>query len=132
MKNRLIKNTLAALTVGGLGLVTSAAYADHDRDGYRQGDQFERQIDARQDRQMDRIRAGKRSGELTRHEFRDLMDAQREIKAMERHFLADGRLDRREYRRLDRALDRTDRMIRAEKHDQQARNHRGGHGPWYN
>lgn len=132
MKNRLIKHTLVTLAVGGLGLLTGVAHADHGRDGYRQSHQFERTIDARQERQKDRIMAGKRSGELTRHEFREIMDAHREIKAMERHFLADGRLDRREFNRLDRALDRNDRAIRSEKHDWQARNQRGGHGPWYN
>ena len=72
---------------------------------------------------MGRIIAGKRSGSLTRYEFRELMHEQRHMRAMERNFLADGNMIKREFRRMDRALDRASRNIRAEKHDQQARNH---------
>ena len=156
MKKHFIPQTLLALAVGAFGLMSSVAQAhdayddrpvparyhgdrydhDHDRgygrDAARQSHQFVREIEARQDRQMARIQDGKRSGELTRHEFRELMDTQREIRAMKTHFLADGILDSREYRRLDRALDRASQSIRAEKHDHQARNQRGGQGPWYN
>lgn len=154
MKTQLLKHTLLALAFGGLGLLTSAAHADHDRfseardvrashtpDGYddhdawddfHQSSQFIRQINARQDRQMARIVAGKRSGELTRHEFRELMAEQRHLRAMEQHFLADGMMDAREFRRLTRALDRASEGIRSEKHDYQARNARGGHDAWYN
>lgn len=154
MKTQLIKHTLVALALGGLGMLTTAAHAEHgpfgegrsvhasnnsdayssrhDRREFHQSNQFIRQIDARQDRQRARLIAGKRSGELTRHEFRDLMAEQRDIRAMEQYFLADGIMDAREFRRIDRALDRAGRAIRSEKHDQQARNQRGGHGAWYN
>lgn len=154
MKTQLIKHTLVALALGSLGMLTTAAHADHgrfgdgrsvhasytedgydgryDRDDFRQSSQFIQQINARQDRQMERLAAGKRSGELTRHEFRDLMYQQREVRAMEQRFLADGILDAREFRHLDRALDRASRSIRSEKHDQQARYQRGGHDSWYN
>lgn len=154
MKTQLIKHTLVALALGGLGMLTTAAHADqgrfgegrnvhashspaahggwHNRDDFHQSRQFMQQINARQDQQMARITAGKRSGELTRHEVRDLMGEQREMRAMEQRFLADGILDAREFRRMDRALDRANRDIRSEKHDQQARNQRGDHGGWYN
>ena len=156
MNTQLIKKTLAALVLGSLGLVTTGAQADgsrgdyhgfdhdsyismhdryhyphHDRDAYQQSRLFSQQIDARQDRQMDRIRAGMRSGSLTRNEFRELMQEQNKIRAMERHFLADGFIDAREFQRLDRALDMASRNILEEKHDRQER-YAYGHHPWFN
>lgn len=128
MKTTLIKTHLGMLMLGGLSLMATAAQADWDRNGhppvrhaYLQSQAYSQQINARQARQMDRIEAGKHNGSLTRHEVRQLMRAQREIQAMERHFRADGILDGREFRRLDHALDQADRTIRAERHDRQAR-----------
>jgi hypothetical protein len=126
MKSTLIKKTLGLLA---LGLVATGAQASWDRhdDAYvrhtaQQSRQFSQQIDARQDRQMERIEAGMKAGRLTRREYRDLVQEQREIRAMKRHFRADGVIDVREFRRLDRALDIANRNIRDEKHDRQARN----------
>jgi hypothetical protein len=82
---------------------------------------FSQQINARQDRQMERIQAGKREGNLRRAEFRNLMHEQREIRSMERYFSADGMIDAREFKRLDHALDIASRNIRAEKQDRQVR-----------
>lgn len=107
---------------------------DHNNRGgyaYQQSQRFSQQIDARQHRQMNRIQTGMRSGSLTRFEFRELMHAQRRIRAMEQHFLADGIIDPREFKRLDRALDMASRSIRSDKHDQQARNHYG-YTAWFN
>ncbi len=95
---------------------------DHQRHAYRQSQQFQQQVDARQHRQMDRIQAGRNSGALTHREFRELMHEQRDIRNMKQQFLADGFLDKREYRRIDRALDIASTNIRSEKHDHQARN----------
>lgn len=111
--------------------VPNRNHRDHGVYAYQQSRQFSQQINARQHRQRDRIEAGMRSGSLTRFEFRELMHAQRHIRAMEQHFLADGIIDPREYRRLDRALDSASRNIRSEKHDLQARNHHG-YNPWFN
>lgn len=97
---------------------------------YQQSQKFSQQVNTRQHRQMDRIHAGKRSGSLTRYEFRELMQEQRHIRSMEQHFLADGILDSREFQRLDRALNQANRSIRSEKHDQQARNHHGYNSRW--
>lgn len=154
MNNRFIKQTLVALAVSGLGMIASTAHAEHerfenrhtaytshfpdrdfderhdrwhDRNDFRHSEDFLRRVEARQDRQMSRIFAGKRSGELTRDEFRGLMRDQREIRFMKAEFLADGYLDRREFLRLERAQDRASQAIRAERHDHQARSHRGGH-----
>jgi len=70
---------------------------------------------------MERIQAGLRNGALTRNEYRTLMQEQAAIRDMERRFRADGRIDAREYQRLDHALDVASRNIRHERHDRQAR-----------
>lgn len=151
MKTQLIKKTLAALVLGSLGLMATGVQADGNHEGYGQNQMhggndrhgsydnrahqgrlafqqsavFSQQINARQDRQMDRIRAGMRAGDLTRFEFRELMHEQRRIGAMEQRFLADGIIDPREFQRMDRMLDGASRDIRFEKIDQQARNNHG-------
>lgn len=127
MTSNLMKKTLGVLIVGTLGLMATGAQAGWDRGGhdhkqaYQQTRVFSQHINARQDRQMGRIKAGKRAGSLTRTEFRKLMHEQREIRAMERHFRADGMIDAHEFRRIGRALELADRNIRREKHDRQAR-----------
>jgi len=132
MKSNLMKKTLGVLTLGALALLATGAQAGWDRGGYgqdhrghatQQSQRFSQQINARQDRQMERIQAGKREGDLRRAEFRELIHEQREIRAMERYFSADGVIDAREFKRLDHALDIASRNIQAEKHDdRQARN----------
>lgn len=148
MKTNLIKATLAALVLGSVGLMATGAQADGNREGYghnpihgwndshaaydnrahqgrfafQQSAVFSQQINARQNRQMDRIRAGMRAGDLTRFEFRELMHEQHAIRIMERHVMADGFIDAREFQQLDRALNIASRNIMDEKHDRQARN----------
>ena len=150
MKTTLMKKTLAVLAVAGFGLMATGAQADGGRDGYVYGHNqaqgwygnhgaydhqanpgriafqqsivFSQQVNARQDRQMERIKAGIRSGALTRGEFHKLMHEQRDIRAMEQHFKADGIIDAREFQRLDHALNMASRNIMDEKHDRQARN----------
>jgi ribosomal protein L19E len=126
MKSTLIKQTLGLLALGLAATGAHASWDRHDQAYARHATQqsrfFAQQIDTRQDRQMDRIEAGMRQGRLTRAEYRKLMHEQREIRAMERHFRADGMIDAREFRRLDNALDVANSNIRDEKHDRQARN----------
>ena len=123
MKNTLMKSAFGILA---LGLMATGAQADWAYDGhghkqaYLQTKAYSQQINARQDRQMERIQAGMRSGEITRAEFRELMQEQHTIRAMKHHFRADGRIDTREFQRIDRALDIANHNIRAEKHDRQA------------
>lgn len=78
-------------------------------------------IDLRQQRQMQHIREGVVSGQLSRHEARDLLSEQREIERAQRRYLADGRLSRDEWISLDRMLDRSAANIREEKHDRNGR-----------
>lgn len=137
MKRTLMKTAFSLLALGSLSLSATGALAGWDRDGYdrqaffRQSQAFGQQIDVRQDRQMERIRAGMQEGRLTRAEFRELMHEQRGIRAMEHHFRADGVIDPREFRRLDHALDRASRNIRTEKHDRQER-YAYNASPWEN
>lgn len=134
MKSTLMKKSLAALAL--LGLMASGAQADWNRDGLghhshaiQQSNMFIQQINARQQQQMERIQAGRHTGNLTRSEFHELMHEQREIRAMEQYFRADGFIDRREFKHLDRALDIASQNIRAEKHDRQAR---ATYNRWFN
>lgn len=131
MKTTPMKKIVGLLMLGSLGLMATHAQADWDRDGHtpRQSRLFIHQIDARQAQQRDRIHAGLHDGSLSRHEFRDLMHEQHRIQAMKRHFLADGVIDAREFRRLDRALDRASRDIRIERHDRPGRPAFDA-GPW--
>lgn len=156
MKSNLMKKTFAALAFGTLSLMATGAQADgyrsyghnpvqvrnggheinsgrahQDRRAFQQSARFRQQINARQDRQMGRIKAGMRSGALTRGEFRGLMHEQHEIRTMERHFKTDGLIDAREFQRLDRALNVASHNILDEKHDRQARN-AYGHTPRFN
>lgn len=78
-------------------------------------------IDQRQRRQMDRIRQGMASGQLSHHEARDLVREQWEIENAQRRYLADGRLNREEWIDLDRMLDQSAANIHAEKHDRNRR-----------
>ncbi len=131
MKSTLIKQTLGLLALGLAATGVQANWDRHDQAYERHVSQqsrfFAQQINARQDRQMERIEAGMRQGQLTRREYRRLMQEQHDIRAMERHFRDDGVIDAREYRRLERALDVASGNIRDEKHDRQARNAYGGH-----
>ena len=134
MKNTLMKSTLGMLA---LGLMATGAQADWEHAGYGpkqaylQSRAYSEQIDMRQDRQRERVQAGLRSGQITRAEFRELMREQHGIRAMERHFRADGIIDAREFQRLDHALSIAGRTIRADRQDDQAR-HAYGHSYRYN
>ena len=139
MKSTTFKHTLSILTLGLMRLAAGGAQAgwDHDRDhhhgpAFKQSQNFSQEVNARQEKQMQRIQAGFRNGALTRPEYRELMGQQANIREMERRFRSDdGRIDLREFKRLDHALDMAGRNIRDEKTDRQARNGYD-HRPWYN
>lgn len=80
MKSTTIKKSLAVLALGSLGLMTSGAQADWNRDGHdhvsdaiQRSNMFAQQINARQQQQRDRMQDGRRTGSLTRSEFHKLM-----------------------------------------------------------
>ena len=74
-------------------------------------------VDARQDRQQQRIENGYRSGDLTRREVRQLADGQRRIDRMQHQAYRDGRVTPRERERIHEEVARQDRRIYRERHD---------------
>lgn len=137
MKNTRIIKAFSIAALSSLCLVTGASQANDwghyerasapyfpDRPGFNHRGpnaflqlESDYSIDARQHQQMEQIMRGIRSGDLSRHEARDLIREQKEIEQMQRHYLADGRMSRDEWLQLDRRLDHAARDIRAEKHD---------------
>ena len=78
-------------------------------------------INARQHAQHDRIRQGVRSGELTRHETRQVAGEQRDIRQLERAYKSDGTLTGAERRDLRHEQNQASRNISQQKHDTQER-----------
>ena len=76
-------------------------------------------IDARQERQEQRIDQGVASGELNQREAGRLERQQDRIQGMEEKAKADGVVTNQERRQLNRAQDRASRHIKREKHDRQ-------------
>jgi hypothetical protein len=74
-------------------------------------------IDRRQDNQQRRIMQGVRSGELTPRETYQVMKGQARIQRMENRAEADGRVTRRERRRIHAAQDAQSRRIYNKKHN---------------
>lgn len=85
-------------------------------------------VNERQHRQMDRIRDGAASGDLTRGETRRLVDEQRAIRREESAYRSDGVVTPRERADLHRDLDRSSNHIWRQRHDAQQRPHAGGDG----
>jgi uncharacterized membrane protein YebE (DUF533 family) len=122
MKSNLMKKTFGILALSIMGLAATSAQAAWDRGGqghkqaYQQTKAYSQQINARQDQQMQQIQAAKRKGNLSHRGFRALMQEQHDIRAMEQRFRADGVIDTREFKRIDRALDSAHRNIQANNH----------------
>lgn len=77
-------------------------------------------VDSREAEQEARIRAGRRAGELTWFEAQKLRQEQRRIARLQREALADdGRIDRAEFQRINRAQNESARHIREEREDAQ-------------
>lgn len=83
-------------------------------------------VNERQHRQMDRIRDGAASGDLTRGETRRLVEEQRAIRREESAFRSDGVITPREREHLHRDLDRSSNHIWQQRHDAQQQPHSGG------
>ena len=76
-------------------------------------------VDARQERQEQRIDQGVASGELNQREAGRLERQQDRIQGMEEKAKADGTVTNQERRQLNRAQNRASRNIAREKHDRQ-------------
>lgn len=76
-------------------------------------------VDARQERQQQRIDQGAASGELNQREAGRLERQQDRIQGVEDKAKADGVVTNQERRQLNRAQNRASRHIAKEKHDRQ-------------
>lgn len=146
MKSKLIAKTLGVIV---LGLAATGAQADgwqydnnrnapygqpvigpapvHDmQHEMREGFRFSKIVNDRQDQQLDRILAGVESDRLSKDEFRALMQEQKNIRAMERSFMADRFMNPAEFQRLNQALDVADRNIQVAAQNRDRRNQ----NPW--
>lgn len=110
----------AANLMCALAMVAAVpAFADHQpRDAG---------INEKQHRLEQRLEHGRRSGDLTRHEYRRLAHELRLIARDEHAFLADGHLSARERHHLHARLDDVSRAMRYERHDAERRQ---GHGSY--
>lgn len=140
-----IANTVKTLCIVGvtsLGLHAGASQADFE--GYRGNpylppppvhhdmglkQQIER-LDARLDRQLQRILDGMESGRLNMREAIQLLREHQDINALERQYLRDGRLGSRELADLDRRLDQAAYNIHMEKHDYDRAGFNGHNEGW--
>lgn len=97
-------------------LLTTVAIADDTHAGTR-----DPVVNHRQHNQHARIRQGVRSGELTRHETRQLAGEQRDVRQLERAYKSDGTLSGAERRDLRHEQNQASRDIYQQKHDGQQR-----------
>jgi len=122
--------TLCLVGVTSLGLYAGASHADFDAyhgpnpymaEAQPRHDVAFRQplsrFDQRMDNQLRRIVNGIEAGRLTRQETVRLLREHQFINALERQYLADGRLGPRELSDLDRRLDQASRNILFENRD---------------
>lgn len=79
----------------------------------------QKQLNQRQDRQMQRILKGMETGKLTLRESIGLLSEHVEIANMERDFISDGRLGLRELAILEKRLDEASMRIMVEKKDRE-------------
>lgn len=109
-----------ALLAAGTSFADDFSNAGHRWREHRPGMhdlRLRREIDARQERQRERIEDARAHGLLSPREYHGLVAGQRGIQRMERDFLADGRLSRFEFDELNRALDAAHHQIRRESRD---------------
>lgn len=78
-----------------------------------------KQIDRTQAAQFDRIEDARTKGELTKREYRNLLEEQNRIAELERAAKADGRVTGREVRAIRHAQQDASADIAAESHDRQ-------------
>jgi hypothetical protein len=100
----------------GLSVLSITALAGPAMAGHRG-----HEVNQRQERQMDRIQQGERSGELTKGEAHRMMKNERRINNFERTARADGKIGPGEFRKLERMQNRESNAIYKQKHDGQER-----------
>jgi hypothetical protein len=88
------------------------------------------QLDQRQDNQLQRILGGMEDGRLNMREAVSLIREHVAISALERKYLADGRLGPNELYDLEQRLEEASRHIMFEKHDREQRGPAGRPNDW--
>ncbi len=78
-------------------------------------------VNRRQAKQAQRVRQGKRSGQITRAEGRKIQRQQRGVKRAERRAKADGVVTKREARKIQTKQNRASRTIHRAKHNDRKR-----------
>lgn len=135
---------IAAFAAAGLALAQPAAADDYRVSGgygygygyghgYGAGQYWgRRSINRRQYRQQRRIWGGLATGRLNGREFWRLQRGQARVRRMERRALSDGHLSRHEWRRIQRTQNRQSRRIWRQNHDGQRWHGWRGHrgGGW--
>lgn len=137
MKTATTLKTLMLTAIAGLTFASGASHADFGRPGpeaapynpwlaptyYQQAQQqaaLKEQLarfEQRQDQQLERILTGMEKGRLTMYEATALLREHTAINALERKYLADGRLGPRELRELEDRLAQAGEHIRYEAND---------------
>ncbi len=112
---------VSLITVAAAFPVTSASAESRWNGWYGRGATETPYIDETQARQRAQIEHGRRTGQLTRSEYNELMDEQERIAAMERRAKADGVADPYERRRIREAQEAAGRHIHQETHDNETR-----------
>lgn len=151
MKTKLIASTLGLIALAGVAATSSIAYAndwdddDNRNTGYsesednragfsmsqlREGFRYARIVNDRQDRQLDEIIAGVANNRLSKNEFLNLMQEQKNIRAMERGFMDDRFMNESEFRKLNRSLDIADRNIRLAKQNGHSQRYSSSRPAW--
>lgn len=105
----------AALALSAITMIAAAPASADDATEWRN-----RIIDSRLAEQDERIRNGRRSGQLTWLEAQRLRQEQRRVARLQREAMADdGRIDRHEFRVINEAQNESARHIREERTDTQ-------------
>ncbi|MDO9225402.1 MAG: hypothetical protein Q8M09_14170 [Pseudomonadota bacterium] len=149
-----IANTVKTLTLLGLTTLTLAAASSQADPGYGYGyyngnqnfnpwlngpayqqarqqavlKERQVQLGLRMDSQLQRILGGMEDGRLTLREASGLLREHLAISALERGYMADGRLGPNELINLEQRLDEANRRIMFEKHDRESVGQKGRPG----
>jgi hypothetical protein len=116
--------SVLGLFIVGLTGVVSQGHAEEGRPGrhWAKNHPHRAEAKARQHHQRERIQQGRRSGELTKEESKELHDQQKEIRETRREYVTnDGKIDQAEMKDLREKQNAASKNIYEEKHDAEKR-----------
>ena len=116
MRNNIVKSVIfVGLVAFGLNVYANDATRDPG-------------VNKRQHHQKERIQQGVKSGELTKHEAKELRNEHRDIHQLEQTYKSDGTLTKTERKDLQQQLNQSSHDIYQQKHDGQSRPGRASFG----